>query len=176
MSLTSSSSQWIWGAKSGSPIKSDSTSADLSQHNAYGNFKLDLSKAQGGSSLNPFVNTGSASSSSSTSGTSSSPTPSSDSNGDGGSSGGDSGGGSVDSMTSAHGVLMGIAFLGLFPLGAIMIRLLSFRGLLYVHAAIQVLALILAIVGLGLGVWLAQKVQDVCLFATTLYRNSTKIA
>ena len=66
-------------------------------------------------------------------------------------------------MTSTHGVLMGIAFLGLFPLGAIMIRLLSFPGLVYVHAAIQVLALILAIVGLGLGVWLAQKLGDVCL-------------
>ena len=68
-------------------------------------------------------------------------------------------------MNTAHGVLMGIAFIGLFPLGAIMIRLLSFPGLVYVHAAIQILSLLLAIVGLGLGVWLARTTHNVCLLS-----------
>lgn len=50
---------------------------------------------------------------------------------------------------------MGIAFVVLFPLGAIILRILSFRGLVWVHAAIQVFAYILAVAGLGLGVYIA---------------------
>lgn len=50
---------------------------------------------------------------------------------------------------------MGLAFAFLFPLGAIIMRTLSFRGLIWVHAAIQIFAYILAVVGLGLGVYIA---------------------
>jgi len=54
-----------------------------------------------------------------------------------------------------HGTVMGLAFAFLFPLGAIIMRTLSFRGLVWVHAAIQIFAYILAVVGLGLGVYIA---------------------
>ena len=50
---------------------------------------------------------------------------------------------------------MGFAFAFLFPLGAILIRVASFRGLIWVHAAIQSLAYALALVGLGLGIYIA---------------------
>lgn len=54
-----------------------------------------------------------------------------------------------------HGTIMGFAFAFLFPLGAIIIRTLSFRGLVWVHAALQILAYTLALAGLGLGVYIA---------------------
>ena len=54
-----------------------------------------------------------------------------------------------------HGTVMGFAFAFLFPLGSILIRVSSFRGLIWVHAAIQSLAYALALAGLGLGVYIA---------------------
>ena len=54
-----------------------------------------------------------------------------------------------------HGTVMGFAFAFLFPLGAILIRVVSFRGLIWVHAAIQSLAYALALAGLGLGIYIA---------------------
>ena len=50
---------------------------------------------------------------------------------------------------------MGFAFAFLFPLGAILIRTASFRRLVWVHAGIQIFAYILALTGLGLGVYIA---------------------
>ena len=54
-----------------------------------------------------------------------------------------------------HGTVMGFAFAFLFPLGAILIRVASFRGSIWVHAAIQSLAYALALAGLGLGIYIA---------------------
>lgn len=54
-----------------------------------------------------------------------------------------------------HGTVMGLAFAVLFPLGAIVIRTASFRGLVWVHAGIQLFAYMLALTGLGLGVYIA---------------------
>lgn len=39
-----------------------------------------------------------------------------------------------------HGIVMGLAFAVFFPLGAIIIRLLSFKGLMWIHAGWQVFA------------------------------------
>lgn len=52
---------------------------------------------------------------------------------------------------------MGVAFVALFPLGAIAVRVLSFRGLIWFHAATQIFAYTLALAGMGLGVWIATK-------------------
>lgn len=54
-----------------------------------------------------------------------------------------------------HGTVMGLAFAFLMPLGAILIRVASFRGLIWVHAGIQAFAYVLAWVGLGLGIYIA---------------------
>lgn len=54
-----------------------------------------------------------------------------------------------------HGTVMGFAFAFLFPMGAIIIRISSARGLVWIHAGIQAFAYILALVGLGLGVYIA---------------------
>jgi len=54
-----------------------------------------------------------------------------------------------------HGTIMGFAFAFLFPMGAIIIRVASVRGLVWIHAGIQAFAYVLALVGLGLGVYIA---------------------
>lgn len=56
----------------------------------------------------------------------------------------------------AHGIIGTVTFALLFPLGGILLRLLPGRLSLYLHAIWQVLALCLAIVTLGMGVWLAK--------------------
>ncbi|KAL2048644.1 hypothetical protein N7G274_000556 [Stereocaulon virgatum] len=55
----------------------------------------------------------------------------------------------------AHSALMGFTFAFLLPMGAIVLRISTVRGLVWIHAGIQAFAWILALAGLGLGVYLA---------------------
>lgn len=64
-------------------------------------------------------------------------------------------------MAIAHGILMGITFAVLFPLGSIIMRAFNFRGLVWVHAGWQGVAYAIAIAGLGLGVWVAINTDQV---------------
>lgn len=52
---------------------------------------------------------------------------------------------------------MCLAFVVFFPAGSLLIRLGRFKGVLYVHAAIQVFAYILALVGMGMGIYVANS-------------------
>ena len=54
----------------------------------------------------------------------------------------------TESMLHAHAVIMGIAFIGLYPLGAILMPLLRKWK---VHTMFQVVALSLTWIGFGLG-------------------------
>ena len=139
--FSGSSASWIHATKSGSPIKSDDQSESIAQHgNGYGSFNWDYSNAKGGSSVNPFassnaVSTGGAATGNAAGDSSSSSLP--------------------NSVLLAHAVMASLAFLVLFPTGAILIRLASFMGLIWVHAALQALAYVIYIVAFGMGVWLA---------------------
>ena len=68
----------------------------------------------------------------------------------------------AERMKNAHGLVMGIAFAILFPLGAALVRLVAYKGQIWVHAAWQGLAFALGIAGLGLGIWLAVNTDQVC--------------
>ena len=61
----------------------------------------------------------------------------------------------VDRATIAHGSIMCLAFVIFFPSGSLLIRLGHFKGVVYVHAAIQMFAYAMALAGLGLGVYVA---------------------
>ena len=63
----------------------------------------------------------------------------------------------TDKMLVAHGAIAAIAFVILFPFGAIAIRLASFTGLVWVHAAFQGFAYLLYIVAFGLGIYIARE-------------------
>lgn len=61
----------------------------------------------------------------------------------------------VNHMTIAHGVLMCLAFVIFMPTGAIVIRLGKFKGVVNVHAGIQAFAYMMALAGMGIGLWVA---------------------
>ncbi|KAF2455935.1 hypothetical protein BDY21DRAFT_386790 [Lineolata rhizophorae] len=62
-------------------------------------------------------------------------------------------------MLIAHGVMASMAFVIFFPAGAISIRLCSFPGLVWFHAALQGLAYMIYVVGFGLGVYMASNMR-----------------
>ncbi|KAJ4348955.1 hypothetical protein N0V95_005003 [Ascochyta clinopodiicola] len=74
-----------------------------------------------------------------------------------------SGGGGESSerrtMLIAHGVLASLAFVILFPAGAIAIRLASFPGIVWIHAGFQIFAYLVYIAALGLGAYIASEME-----------------
>lgn len=65
----------------------------------------------------------------------------------------------------SHGIIAGLAFVVLFPFGAIAIRLFSFPGLVAFHAACQTVGYLFWIIGFGLGVYIANKTHYVSNFS-----------
>ena len=57
----------------------------------------------------------------------------------------------------AHATCMGFAFAFLMPLGIIVLRVSRGNNLIWYHAAIMLLAYVLALAGLALGVYIAVK-------------------
>jgi hypothetical protein len=155
MSLTSSSSAWIWAYKAGSAVSSDSVSASVSQHTEYGDTTLNLQNAAGGSSSNPFTTAVASTTSSSSSSSSSSSDSNSDSTTD---DGGEPS--KLDMVIMAHAVLAPITFVLFFPIGAMIIRLLSFKGVVWLHAGWMVTTYIIVLGAMGMGVWIAVMTQQ----------------
>ena len=153
MNLSGPTQPWIWASKSGDPIKTDSKSAQIQQHDngAYANFALDLNTILPSSSSNPFLDL-----------TNSQVIDA-----------GDSRASYNGIAVPIHGVIMCLAFVIGFPLGAFLIRLASFRGLVWIHAAVQLLSFLGAILGLGLGVYIAnQGAANVRIAEEAWIRNS----
>jgi len=63
-------------------------------------------------------------------------------------------------LMMAHGILASLAFVILLPIGGILIRLASFRGLVWVHAAIQILGYLMFIAAFGIGVYMATEIRQ----------------
>ncbi|KAK5723141.1 hypothetical protein LTR17_013936 [Elasticomyces elasticus] len=154
---SSSSSNWIHAYRTGSAINSDDTGVNLVQHNDGSSFSWDLSHATGGADVNPFL-----SSAANTTATGPAPASSGSSSSDsqGGSSAEGASGSSrsreqQDRMQTTHAVCAAAAFVGLFPIGAILVRVASFGGLVWVHVGIQTFALLLFITAVGLGLSIA---------------------
>ncbi|KAI9644798.1 hypothetical protein NHQ30_006825 [Ciborinia camelliae] len=160
-STTTTSSPWIAAWNKGSPIDSTSTSYFINQHDddSYRQFTYDLTAAAINSDKNPFLSTATSpyvSGSGSPSVTASHPSSSSgyDTGNEGGE-GSEEYGTSVSTINAyniAHGTIMGITMVIIFPLGAISMTVF---GKWWIHAAIQAFGLVMLIVGFGLGVKLA---------------------
>ncbi|KAF2715727.1 hypothetical protein K504DRAFT_344523, partial [Pleomassaria siparia CBS 279.74] len=58
----------------------------------------------------------------------------------------------------AHGVLASLAFVVFFPVGSIMIRIGSFRGLWIAHGIFQIFAYLVYTAAFGIGLWMIQNV------------------
>ncbi|CAK1354487.1 hypothetical protein CB0940_01669 [Cercospora beticola] len=190
MDFTAQSANWIYASRTGDALDSDDVSEGIQQHNRYSPFQWQLGEAQGGANVNPFVaaavttgadsqtasatnsqpnatptgssDTGSSSGSASDSGDNDSSSSSSGSatfSNTLGPFGGDSAYG--DRLTTAHGSLASIAFVALFPTGAILIRLANFTGLVWLHAAIQAVGYLVFIAAFGLGVYIATQLNEI---------------
>lgn len=61
----------------------------------------------------------------------------------------------------AHAVMASLAFVVFFPFGAISIRVFNFKGLLWLHVGLEILAYSLYICGFGLGVYFATEADYV---------------
>ena len=62
---------------------------------------------------------------------------------------------STQTLLLAHGVMASLAFVAFFPIGGILIRVASFTGLVWVHAALQILGFFVYIAAFGIGMWIA---------------------
>jgi hypothetical protein len=68
----------------------------------------------------------------------------------------------VDSVmyySNIHGVLAAVAFVGMFPLGAILLRAIPGRLAWLVHAVVQVLGYIIYVAGAALGIYLVRVIR-----------------
>ncbi|KAK3617940.1 hypothetical protein LTR22_026544 [Elasticomyces elasticus] len=141
MDFTGSSSNWIFASKTGARMDADDISANIQ-----GAFLWDFSQAKGGSDHNPFLNsaaTGSASPVASTAATTAC-IASSESAGS-------------EAVVLAHGILACIAFVGIFPLGGILIRIIDSKYTVRIHARLQLLGYAFFIAAFVLGVAMAVK-------------------
>lgn len=139
MSLQDDSSNWLYAYRQGAPINSDDKNAAISEHDNKGTFQWDLSRARGGSSLNPFTATATSTSNSTSSAT---------------------GWGAMsaqaqDRFVQAHGALASIAFVAIFPIGGILVRLASASGLAWIHGGLQIFGYTIFIAAAGLGIYIA---------------------
>ncbi|KAI2635161.1 iron reductase domain protein [Xylaria nigripes] len=143
LSLSSSSSPFITAWKTGSALNSKSLDVSLARHDSHDEFTFDLRKATITNDQNPFVNSGNGG------GT---PNP-----------GGNSGSNpatvpswirEIPTLASAHGILMSIVMVALYPLGSLLMPLFGHWAL---HAVWQTVSFLAMWAGFGIGVVLAQR-------------------
>ena len=141
MNFASNSGSWIWAVHSGPALNSDDPNAEIIQHDHMGVFSFDFAQAKGGSDTNPFTNS---SIQVASGGAPSSAAPSASRQ-------------HAHNVVIAHAAMASLAFVLLFPVGAIVMRLLNLAGLVWLHAAIQILAYIIYIAAFGMGIWIARS-------------------
>lgn len=150
MNFGSGSSAWSWAYKMGEPLMSDSLSAVIQMHDEHGSISFDNTRAIGGPNSNPFVSAAATA-------------PSSSMGSASGSSSSTAGGIQPQSfrirITRVHGSLASIAFIALFPLGAILVRWGSFKNIAYIHGGIQLFAYATFISAAGIGLFIATRLD-----------------
>ena len=147
MDFKSSKGNWVYAFNpSNGPKNSDSQSASIREHTEHESFSWDFATAKGGNSVNPLL-------------TAAPVAPGAGSGAGPAGPGGitSTGGGSSNrqAMLIAHGVLASLAFVILFPAGAIAIRLASIPGIAWIHGGFQIFAYMVYIAATGLGINLA---------------------
>ncbi|KAG0632662.1 hypothetical protein HOY80DRAFT_914390 [Tuber brumale] len=163
LSATSTSQNFIWALGDQSVTSKDQTET-LRKHVTNGFYRIDMTQATGGNSQNPFLSvnspSGTASGGPEATGGSNSGGSSSGSSSSGASSSGSTTGFAppmtkADKVLIAHGVIMGVVFILLFPFGAALVRLLNNRipNAFALHRGLQILNFMLAVVGMGMGIW-----------------------
>lgn len=129
--VKSASAPFIWAVRHGEPLMSTDVTEGIHIHDKFGGFAVDFVKATGGNTDNPFSDS-SLSVSAATAVVRKS---------------------SGHQMRTAHGIILSIVFVLLFPSFALSLHLYpSSKTVPYIHAPLQLFALAAAIVGFGLGI------------------------
>ncbi|KAL5358006.1 hypothetical protein BJX96DRAFT_145753 [Aspergillus floccosus] len=136
----SSASPWVWAVKNGAQLNSDSLSFPITIHDVSGVAVLDLQKAIGGASDNPFL------ASNNNSNSTGQPLTTYNS-------------GSIASRRVAHAVLMILVFVIFFPMFALMLHTGAHPRIVEFHACFQLFTLAVAIAGFGIGISLAKSLH-----------------
>jgi hypothetical protein len=140
--INSTSSSWIWAVKFGQSLNSASLSEDITHHDDSGVVFVDMIKATGGSSENPFAQPATASVSSGVE------DPSFAAFED-----------TIHRKQTAHAVLMLLAFVIMFPFFALGLHVFPSKWTVNIHGTFQLLTLTVAISGLGVGVSMARQLH-----------------
>jgi hypothetical protein len=144
--VSSSSSPWVWAVKYGSPLNTNSLTASITIHDLEGIEAIDLQKATGGTSDNPFTVSNSMNTSSSSHTISTVNT------------------GAVESRRKAHAIIMILVFVIFFPSFALMTRIIPSSKIVYFHASFQLFTLALAIAGFGIGISMARSLNFIGMY------------
>jgi hypothetical protein len=158
LTLSSTSSPFIASWKKGSPLNSKDVAATITKHDSHDQFTFDLSQATIADDANPFV--AASSTSGDDGGNATSPSNSGNNNPVSGGSSGSSSAAvpswirEIPKLQSAHGILMSIVMVILYPLGAILMPLF---GSWVLHAVWQAVSFLLMWAAFGLGVTLAHR-------------------
>ncbi|KAL7902245.1 hypothetical protein HDV63DRAFT_361144 [Trichoderma sp. SZMC 28014] len=155
----SGQSNWISAWKSGDALDSTNPAAIISQHDSMTLFQVNLGKASISSDSNPFSGSSASNSGSSSGNNSGSSSGDGDGDSDGNGNGGAVSGVSSSSTPSqtlptAHGFIMSVVFVILYPLGSSLMPLI---GKWYIHASWQTIAFLLMWAGFGIGVFIARQ-------------------
>lgn len=138
MSFQSASATWMHAKAAGDPLNSDDPNQGIPFHGpSYGLFEWDFADAKGGDNPNPFTSADA----NSKPGT---PIDNKDI------------GSTKRRILTAHGVLACMAFIIFFPTGAISLRILPFRSVVWVHVGIQGFAFLMFIIAFGMGIYLTK--------------------
>lgn len=129
----SSASDWVYAHLQGSPLNSDDLNAAISQHDGHGNFQWTIAQATGGPDVNPFLNAASSNTTTSSGGAHTQ---------------------SSSRMVQAHGALAALVFVGILPIGAILVRL---AGHPWIHGGVQIFGYVLFIAAAGVGIYIANQ-------------------
>lgn len=155
----SASNSWIAAWHSGDALDSSDTSEGINIHTGETVFSVDFAQASITSDSNPFVG------------------DAADENGanDPGSDNGgvSSGGGGGPNLALIHGIIMLVAFVFMYPLGAILMPVV---GRWYVHAGWQTIAFFLMWAGFGIGYVVAKDDGYVSVSRLSRIFNSEQIA
>lgn len=179
MSLGSTSSSWISAWKSGSSLDTTNANANIQQHDETDGWTVNLQSATVSSDSNPFVAAASSgsdgsSSSGSNSGSSGDSSDSGTSTGSDTSSSGISGSAGpsqsdISRIVAAHGIIMAVTFVIMYPVGTILMPLL---GKWAIHAAWQTLSFLLMWAGFGVGIVAARQTNTPLSITHTAFGTS----
>ncbi|KAI0969952.1 hypothetical protein F4678DRAFT_437091 [Xylaria arbuscula] len=147
LSLTSTGADFIAAWKAGSALNSKSLEAEIDKHDSHDRFTFDLAKATVTSDTNPFV-------AASNGGSGQGSTPGSGSDSGAGSSGTPESIKEIPRLESAHGIIMSIVMVVLYPLGSI---LMPIFGSWVLHAVWQMGSFLLMWAGFAIGIVLSQR-------------------